>query len=349
MRRPPHPFVALALLVAAGIGVAAGQAPSFPAPLGDYLRNGAQLTAAELAALRGDTPVTKMLDSDPAREVAVFGAVWIEATPADYLAAVKDIETFERGAGFLVTKKISDPPVIADFQAMQFSDEDIDELKSCTVGDCAIKLGEEPLQRFKSQIDWTKPTARRDATMLARQLALDYVKGYLSGGNAELAVFRDSKNPTFVAEEFKSLIGRMPKLTTYLPGLQKYLLDYPKATLPNSSSFLYWQAVEFGLKPTVRINHVVMQELPGGAVVASKQIYASHYFWTALELRVLIEDPSRGKGFYLVTVTRSRSDGLTGFVGRLVRSRVRNGARDGVQKALESTKALLENPGLWRR
>ena len=41
----------------------------------------------------------------------------------------------------------------------------------------------------------------------------------------------------------------------------------------------------FGLKPTIRINHVVIDERPEAVAVASKQIYATHYFWTALELR----------------------------------------------------------------
>ena len=50
-------------------------------------------------------------------------------------------------------------------------------------------------------------------------------------------------------------------------------------------------------------------------------LYATHYFWTALELRVLVPDPDRGKGFYFVNVTLSRSDGLSGFLGRPIRGR----------------------------
>jgi len=89
-------------------------------------------------------------------------------------------------------------------------------------------------------------------------------------------------------------INPMPALPLYEPALRQYLLDYPNAQLPNATSFLYWQQVRFGLKPTVRINHVVMMDEPDRIIVASKQLYASHYFWTALELRVLISDPSRG-------------------------------------------------------
>ena len=62
-------------------------------------------------------------------------------------------------------------------------------------------------------------------------------------------------------------------------------------------------------------------------------IYASHYFWTALDLRVLVPDPARGRGFWFVNVSRSRLDGLSGFVGQRIRSRVQS----DVQKALATS------------
>jgi hypothetical protein len=135
----------------------------------------------------------------------------------------------------------------------------------------------------------------------------------------------------------------MPELVAYLPELRAYLLQYPRATLTDSSSFLYWQEAKFGLKPTVRINHVVVQDRPGAVAVASKLIYASHYFWTALEFRVLLSDPARGRGFWFVNVSRSRSDGLTGFTGRLIRGKVENEAQKGILAVLQNTKQKLED------
>jgi hypothetical protein len=90
------------------------------------------------------------------------------------------------------------------------------------------------------------------------------------------------------------------------------------------------------------LNHVAIQEGADGAIVASKQLYSSHYFWTALEVRVLVPDPSRGTGFWFVNLNRSRSDGLTGFVGRIIRGRVREGARSGLEAGLAAVKRTLE-------
>jgi hypothetical protein len=73
----------------------------------------------------------------------------------------------------------------------------------------------------------------------------------LQGGNDQLAVYRDSSRPTFVAQEFRSMIARMPELTAYMPDMRRYLLDYPKVTLPDATSFLHWQDTEFGLTTNV--------------------------------------------------------------------------------------------------
>ena len=175
-----------------------------------------------------------------------------------------------------------------------------------------------------------------------RRLALDYVTGYLEGGNARLAVYRDNSRPTFVANEFRSMVDKMPELTTNMPNLRTYLLEYPNVTLPDAMSFLYWQETEFGLKPTIRISHLTIREGRDDTVVASKMLYASHYFWTALELRVLVPDSARGSGFWFVTVSRSRSDGLSGFTGLFVRRRVQSEARDGTLAALTQTKRMVE-------
>lgn len=328
-------------------GLAAQSSPAtqhrpLPSGLDSYLTTSVGLTAAQRRLLLSGAPVTALLDANARQEVAVFGAVWVDALPSAYIQLLSDIEHFERGGAFRVTKRISDPPRLEDFDLLELPKEDVADLKSCRVGACAIKLSQPALDRMRREIDWSRPTATADATALARQLALEYVTGYLEGGNDRLAVYRDSQRPTFVADEFASMVDRLPSLVEFLPELRTYLLQYPNATLPNSRSFLYWQDAQFGLKPTIRINHVVIEDRPDAIAVASKQIYASHYFWTALELRVLVPDPARGRGFWFLNISRSRSDGLTGFVGRLVRGRVESEAQKGMLGMLQNTKRRLE-------
>jgi hypothetical protein len=127
-----------------------------------------------------------------------------------------------------------------------------------------------------------------------------------------------------------------------MPNMRQYLLEYPRVMIPDATSFLYWQETEFGLKPTIRISHLTIRENPEDTVIASKMLYASHYFWTGLEVRMLLPDPARGAGFWFVTVSRSRADGLSGFTGIFVRRRVRSGVQEGAMAGLRLTKQRLE-------
>jgi hypothetical protein len=333
----------VSLVPLSGVSTADGAQPSLPSALGSFLAEEAHAIPAEREALLAGNPFVKLLDADPSYEMAVLGAVWVNAPPERYVEHVKNIEQFERGGSFRITKRISEPPRSDDFAALTISDQDFKDLKDCKVGECVLKLDADGVQTLRAEVDWRTPTAKADATTLFRRLALEYVNGYRDGGNASLGVHRDRERPTFVGNEFRSMIDRLPRLAAELPELRRYLLDYPNATLANSTNFLYWQETQFGLRPTVRISHLVIQERPEQTVIASKMLYASHYFWTALELRLLLPDPARGPGFWLVTVNRSRSDGLSGFTGRVIRGRVRGEVEDGTRAALMATKTKLES------
>lgn len=341
----PVPFTHAAALIALAFTSAAiaplRHTAAIPSWLDDYLTRVVRITAEQRRALVNGAAVTKLLDADDNTEVAVFGAIWIGAPMQRYVDAITDIERFERGGAFKTTRRISTPPALADFASLRLSDEDVKDLRTCRVGRCDVKLGEQALGRFR-QIDWKKPDSRTAADALMRQLALEYVTGYLEGGNDRLAVYRDKSRPTLVAEEFRAMADRMPELTSHMPATRRYLLEYPRAALPGATSFLYWQETEFGLKPTIRISHLTIQPGPSDVVVTSKMLYATHYFWSGLELRVLLPDPARGEGFWFVTVNRSRSDGLSGFTGMFVRRRVRRQVEEGTLTALRSTKRLVE-------
>jgi hypothetical protein len=340
--RLPLAVIVIAAVWPAALPLRVSARQGFPPRLETYFTKTLKLTSAERQTLSSGAPVTRQLDADPGKEIALFGAVWIDAPISRYVAALNDIENFEKGGGFRATKIVSDPARIEDFAALTLPDEDVQDLAQCEVGDCELKLSAEGITDVRKKVDWTKDDAKAQVERLIREAAVNYVNAYREGGNSRLAVYRDSENPTFVANEFHELIDRMPEFGEGLSGMRAYLLDYPKVSKPPTSSLIYWQEAEFGLKPTIRINHLVIQETPEATVVANKQLYSSHYFWTALELRVLVRDPSRGEGFWFVTVTRSRSDGLSGFIGRMIRGKVREASQKGVESMLKAAKTTIE-------
>ena len=100
----------------------------------------------------------------------------------------------------------------------------------------------------------------------------------------------------------------------------------------------------------MRVNHVIVDLLAGrpsgvSHVIAIKQLYASHYFHTTLELRFLVEDQRRAdqRGFYLLSITRSRIDGTGGLKGSLLRSIISRRSRTAVRSYLEHLKRQVES------
>ncbi|MCU0255390.1 MAG: hypothetical protein MUF60_01485, partial [Vicinamibacterales bacterium] len=299
-------------------------------------------SAAERERLMRGEPFTKLLEGDAGREVAVFGAVWVDAPRLGYRDAVLDIERYERGRAFPVTRRMSAPPTLGDFADLTLPGDDVSDLRGCRVGDCKVKLDRESIEAFGARVDFGAPTARLHAEALFRERLLTLVTRYRTLGNAGLVEYHDDAPPVRAADEFQALVDPWPSVFDTPAELRRYLLDYPRARWPSSADLYYWQEVRFGLKPLIRLNHMVVHEGATETVVANKMLYASHYFRTALDLRVLISDPSRERGFWLVTVSRSRPDGLTGLLGRLIRGRVRSEARKGVQNMLVSAKRRLE-------
>jgi hypothetical protein len=202
------------------------------------------------------------------------------------------------------------------------------------------------MEDFKQSIDWSAPDAADKVNHLARQMALQSLLNYINGGNAALGVYRDKNRPTAVAETFEALLTRLSGLPVYLPELNEYLLEYPKANSANIQAGFYWEKVNFGLKPTFRI---VQRIVYRGAsptepayALAEKQLYASHYFETALDLTVCIRDAQR-PGFYIVTVKGSKQAGLTGLRGSIVRKVAVDKARSSLGRVLITIKQTLES------
>jgi hypothetical protein len=111
----------------------------------------------------------------------------------------------------------------------------------------------------------------------------------------------------------------------------------------------YWAKVKFGLKPTLRVVHVLTMRGSGPTepeyTIAEKQLYSSHYFETALDLTFCVPETVDPKqpGFYLIMAMGSEQAGLTGFKGSIVRKVAVDRSASSLQKSLTAIKIALEN------
>jgi hypothetical protein len=283
-----------------------------------------------------------------ASEVYVFGAVYIDGAPATYLEAARNIGHLAGSPGYLGVGELPANPTRADLSGLALDADDIKALKTCWEGSCDVQLPSASIQTFHDAVNWSQPDVADEVNELARGMVLDLLRTYRRGGNAALGEYRDKQHPARVAEQFETMLERSAILPDTLPELRQYLLHYPDVDLPDADNFFYWENVKFGLKPTIRVNHAVIyrpqpRNSDAGAV-AIKQLYASHYFHTALDLSVCVRDTtdSGRRGFYLVTLKSSEQDGLTGVKGSALRKIVVDKSRSSLESALASIKRTVE-------
>jgi hypothetical protein len=315
----------------------------------NFFRQYIGLNDEQISEIQHGKAIAKILDSPTVDQVFVFGSVYIQATPESYLKLAADLDRLRKLPSYLAIREFSDPPVLSDLDGFTLEAEDIKQLKDCRPGKCEVQLPADVMEEFQKSVDWSSPNAAEMANHTAQQIALRALQEYMRGGNDALGTYRDKKHPTEVAETFRALLNRSKALPAYLPELDRYLLDYPKAKVENVESQFYWEKVNFGLKPTLRMVQAIVYRGSGPAepayAVAIKQLYSSHYFETALDLTVCVKDqgtPHRD-GFYLITLKGSQQAGLTGLTGSIVRKVAVDKTRSSMEKVLATIKGQLEN------
>lgn len=306
------------------------------------------LTSQQITTIDAGRPVAKVLPWGGPSEVYVFGAVHVEGVPDTYLEAARDVARLSGAPGYQGIGEIREDTTAADLSALALDPDDVKALKNCREGSCDVQLPTSEIHRFRDGVDWTRPDAEDQANALARSGVLQLVRAYRRGGNEALGEYRDRQRPARVADQFRTMIGRASALPDVLPELRRYLLDYPNVALAGADSFFAWEKVSFGLKPTIRVNHAVIYrgtaQGRGFGVVAIKQLYATHYFHTALDISVCVDDGATGArhGFYLLTLKGSAQEGLTGVRGSILRKVVVDKTRSSLESALASIKRSVE-------
>jgi len=320
-----------------------------PAEPNNFFREYVGLSDDQIKQIRSGKAIAKIIESRTPDEVFVFGSVYIKASPQQYLKLALDLDSLRKLPSYLAIQKFSDPPQLSDLDGFTLEAKDIKELKNCKPEHCEVQLPAETMESFQQSVNWSAPDVADQVDHLGQQMALEALQKYMQGGNTALGTYRDKRHPAAVAETFQSLLSRSKALPVYLPDLDRYLLDYPNVHLDNVETQFYWEKVNFGLKPTLRIVQTIVYRGKNpnepAYAVAEKQLYASHYFETALDLSICVNDSEQPakRGFYLITLKGSQQAGLTGIKGGIVRKVAVDKTRSSLERALVSIKEKLES------
>jgi len=245
-----------------------------------FFRQSIGLTEDQIAAIRNGQAIAKAVPSRILDEIFLFGAVYIHAAPEAYLRFAHDFDRLRKLPSYLALGEFNDPPQLSDLNEFSFDNEDIQALRRCKPGDCQIQAPASSMEEFHRSVDWSASNVSAQVNELSRKTALQFLLAYQQDGNQVFGVYNDKRKPTEVAKQFAYMLSYYKALTEQLPEFYQYLLSYPHAKPTNVENTFYWAKVKFGLKPTLRIVHVVtMRGNPADEVVyaiAEKQLYSSH-------------------------------------------------------------------------
>lgn len=335
----------LIVAVAAAALPAAGQRQLRPAETTRRLSERFGLEDMQRASLISGFESVRALPSSAPDGIAAVGAIWIDVPPAAYLTWAEAFADVDRGSNVQAVQKLSNPPRAADFQWLRLSPGDLAELAHCRLGDCEVQLDAQTIALMQN-VPWRKPApAAAAANPIFRELLLTIAQDYLARGNAGLRHYHDTRTPTHIDDHVADLLNEEAAAGDAPQPVIDYLRGMPNDVPAGATSYLYWTTNSFGLKPTTRLNHTVVYRGDGNGiagVIATKMLYASHYFHGALDLRYVMAEAPDADQFMLVAVTRTRSDGLTGLTGAIIGDKVRRNALQALRKYLRFTKDAVE-------
>ena len=324
------------LLVCLGASTTLSQ--SSVAEFQKLLREKAAFDKADLAALQTKQPVVRLSPVADKREVAVSGVVKVRAGAEDFLKSYRDGMTRKNNAAILEIGSFAKEPSLADLQSLTIEPGDIEDLKDCVVEDCQVKLSASMIERFRNEIDWQSSDHHTAVTNLFKQVLLDYVRDYRMRGDAALIEYNDKRNEVNLAKEQRTLASA----SGYINGV----LADPNSGLQLVDDAIVWSKIKFGLKPVLAINHIQIyrrdREVGPQVIVASKQIYANHYFNAFHALTAFVSMPGATEGAYLVFENRSIADGLEGPFSKIKRNVVEKKVVESLRAILEQSKSSLE-------
>jgi len=267
-------------------------------------------------------------------EVAMV-AVAVATIPIGfYLERFDQVDAFKKSDEVLQISRFSVPPVAGDLHSLTIDQGDIDALRECTPGDCEVKLDVAGISRTRSAAD---------VAGAYRAHLGEYAARYLREGNAALMEHQDGKKRA-VADGLTAIITRSPYLTRQWPEISSSIRDF-NGTLPAGlRHFMYWSKEKSPGKAVISLTHAIIRpERDGVAVVATKQIYASHYLSASLGLTILVnKDTPAGPRTLIIYVNRTQTDVFEGVLAKVKRPIVRSRARTMAERLLTRLRTRLQ-------
>ncbi len=311
------------------------------------------LSDSEIKKIESGNVFTKRLDSEDKLGLLVFGAIYVNAPVEKFADIYRNVEKLEKEEVYLAVEEfgmVEGHPTIADFKRMEFDEDDIDDLIKCKPGDCDLQIMNADNPKKLKAIAKANPSNKYALVNQAlREIGVTALTHYRAGGLRTLGSYLDRKKPLNLYQATKDMVDAsyyLPK--DKAPDLYAHVVEYPNDGMKDAEDIFYWEKIDFGQGPVIRINHVSLFLRGAGNevkfVAANKQLYASKYMRVGLQMFYCIPDSANPNkpGFYLIEMSDSRLPDFGRFKLAIVKKIASSTAIQGTRDTLEIFKRQME-------
>jgi hypothetical protein len=349
--RPLHPVVTVTAMLWLPMLMSARMIPGYTGEAGAseaarrILSQQYGLSEDDVSKIERGKMIVEILDTQNDHEVSILSIVKVSASRGHLLGYARELQRFANTGFVTRLGRLAPTDLATDMEAIEVRREDLKAVRSCTLGDCDLKLPEPTIQLITA-LDRDDQFAS-DASGIVLGWLRNYLVRYDRSGNPALVVYADRQQPQPLVAALEALLASAPAMDAAAPELYRFLATGGADNLSGLEESYYWSVEEFGMRPltTVTQQVVYLPEAPSPTEiwVAQKLLYASHYLQASLRVARLVEAVGEDgePASYLIYLQQLMFDGRVGGVKRafLTNSLRRNmrGRMQAMREDLEAT------------
>ena len=295
----------------------------------------ATVSPAEFERMSHGEVIVKPLPSRT-QQLGVFAVTEIGTSPEVFVEWIRHISQLQRSKAVAASGRFSNPPVFQDLDGLVLDARDLEALRECRPGRCAIKLSADEIRSLRTIADDGPDAALQYAF---RRVLFDQLMADRRGGAST------ARAPV---EVLAALQANSPYIGKSDLRLAQWLNAADRANPPDVESFYYWSKEYYASgKAVIALTQVaVTRGAPDGAApevaVVGKQLFASRYMNGMLTHITLARDVATGS-LYMTYTNRAQLDVLKGFWGGLVRTIINSRLRGDAATVLRTLRDRIES------
>lgn len=276
-------------------------------------------------------------------QLGVFAATELRQSPDVFVAWIREMPQLQRSKAVAAIGRFSEPPTLQDLDGLTLDKRDIQSIRECGPGQCALKLSSAEVNTLRTVAHQGSDQA---ILQVFRQLLLDRLLAYRAGGAAALPVA--ATRPVSPREVFAALHASSPYIRRSDARLALWLSAPQQPANSDVESFYYWAKEYYASgKPVVVLTQVgVTRSPPGGPApevsVVGRQLFATRYMNGMLSHITLSREPGSGS-YYMTYSNRAQLDALSGFWGGIVRAIINSRLRGDAASVLGTLRDRIES------